>query len=230
MFPFIRAFGIYSAILMFFFASSSGATIYANSSNSSGVGILGYGATNFSSFGEVLNTSSGGLLTDFSLFASQGSAGKFDLVLSSWDGTQAVGPALYTSADFSYSGGAQALLFTGINTNLIAGNSYVAYLTVNGVSTPATNVYLAVGATNGIIGGGAVYSNSTAVNPLNSNIAWTNIVSGVPPTTSLDLQFSASISPVPEPEIYALLLAGLGLIASISFLRKNDLSNIPKSA
>jgi hypothetical protein len=48
---------------------------------------------------------------------------------------------------------------------------------------------------------------------------------------ALRVEFTNStISPVPEPQTYAMLLAGLGLLGFIVYRRKNDSSNMPMAA
>ena len=42
--------------------------------------------------------------------------------------------------------------------------------------------------------------------------------------------FELSISPVPEPETYGMMLAGLGLFGFIAYRRKNDSSGMPMAA
>lgn len=100
--------------------------------------------------GQVFNTS-GGFLSDWTFYATGGTAGNVKLVVADWNGNQAVGPAIYSSSDFLYSGSVQALSFTGINAALSAG-TYIAYLTVAGVITPAVVAFPASNSDSGLGG------------------------------------------------------------------------------
>jgi hypothetical protein len=189
-------------------AGLASAETYSNSNDGGTIGMFGsHGTPNF---GEVFQTT-GGVLSDWTFFASNGSMGNLKLVVANWDGYKAVGPSLYESL-LSYGGDAQALSFSGINANLAAG-SYIAYLTVAGVHLPATSVAFAGSNSNGGLGGSFAYLNSGGVDPLTQSSVWSNI-------SSYNLQYSATIAPVPEPETYAMMLAGLGLIGGIARRRK----------
>jgi len=126
------------------------------------------------------------------------------LVVAEWDGSKAVGSELYTSA-ISYAGGAQTLAFSGINLNLNAG-SYISYITVAGVSGAASDVFTKGSTGDGGLGGAFRYLNSGGVDPLTLGDTWDSYYVS-------NMQFSANISaPVPEPEIYAMMGLGLGLL------------------
>lgn len=198
-----------SAAAILLSANAALATTYSNSID----GYVG-GASIITPEGEVLNLSSGGTLTDFSFYAAYGFAGNVNLVVASWNGSQAVGPAFYTSPNFAYNGGAETLSFSGINTQLAAG-SYIAFLT--STSSPSLSAVETLGSSNsaGGIGGGFYYTNTNGINPLLLNQAWTTL-GGVP-----NLAYSATITAVPEPETYGMMMAGMGLMGFMVLRKKS---------
>ncbi|MDN2675913.1 PEP-CTERM sorting domain-containing protein [Janthinobacterium sp. SUN033] len=186
------------------------ATTFSNEFNGGELGYLG--AVGSTTYGETF-TSPGGVLNDFTLYASSGygtsnsGTGYVGFGIAAWDGTKAVGPALYTSAPIPYSGKTKAFEATGLNLALPLNKEYVAYLTVAGIQNPVYYVRMQGSNNNGELTGNHVYSN--AVDPLNASQPW-----GVDKTYYM--RFTASFTnntiPVPEPETYAMLLAGLGIV------------------
>lgn len=195
-------------LLALMMANMAAATTYSNTNDST---IIYFGSPDTTSYGQVFNTGNG-VLSDWTFQANSGTAGNLQLVVASWNGSQAVGPALYSSSAFAYAGGSEALSFTGINTSLSAGN-YIAYLTVAGVVKPASNVGIAGSNSDGGLTGGFRFLNSGGVDPLTQNQAWSSWY--VP-----NMNYQANISPAPEPETYALMLGGLGLVGAITRRRK----------
>jgi hypothetical protein len=87
----------------------------------------------------------------------------------------------------------------------------------------------AVALTGGAFSNPGVYSNYTI--PSNSGISSFEFDSGAAAgNTSIDNVVVTTLSPVPEPEAYAMMLAGLGLIGFIAYRRKNNSSNMLMAA
>ncbi|NEX61213.1 PEP-CTERM sorting domain-containing protein [Noviherbaspirillum galbum] len=181
------------------------ATVYSNSNDASS--IQSFGSPDTTSYGQTFNLGVASTVLDWSFYATSGNAGNLELVIANWNGSRAVGPALYLSPVASYAGGAQTVSFNGINAVLSAG-SYIAYLTVAGVAGPVSGVGFAGSSSDGGLGGGFRFLNSGGTDPLLLNDTWSNWF--VP-----DMQFTANIVPggvrVPEPGTLALL--GLGVLA-----------------
>lgn len=182
-------------------ASGAGAATFSNTANADDIFPFGYPDT--TTYGQTFNLSQASVLQDWSFFTASGNSGNLRLVVAAWDGSKAVGSELYTSA-ISYAGGAQTLAFGGINLNLNAG-FYVSYITVAGVTGAASDVFTKGSLNDGGLGGAFRYLNSNGIDPLALSDTWDSYY--VP-----SMQFEANISPVPEPEIYAMMGLGLGLL------------------
>ena len=189
-------------------------TVYSNADDgTSGISYMGDPDT--TSYGQFF-TAPGGVLKDFSFHAWSGASGNVALVVAAWDGSKAVGPALYTSAPISYDGGSQFLGANGINLALTAGTDYIAYLTVAGVTSPVSGVTIAGSDTATGLGGGFRYLNSALVDPLTLNFDWSDY-------SAQHLAYTATFgtaTAVPEPETYAMLLAGLGMMGVVARRRR----------
>lgn len=183
-------------------------TTYTNT-GAAGADIHYMGSPDTTSYGEFF-TAPGGFLKSFTFQALSGNSGNVDLTIAAWDGSKAVGPALYTSAPISYNGGSQYLGANGINLALTAGTNYIAYLTVAGVSSPMANVAIAGSNSDGGLGGGFRFLNSGGTDPLTLNDSWSSW--GVP-AMAYTATFAAA---VPEPETYGMLLAGLALVGMLA--------------
>lgn len=198
---------INSVLFFGIFANSASAAVYSNANDTDDIWYFGRNGT--TTYGQIFTTNDG-LLTDWSFYTTSGYAGDLSLEIASWDGVKAVGPSLYTSSTYYYAGGVQTLSFTGINTLLSAG-TYISYVTVADLTTPAKSVYFAGSISDGGLGGGFRYSNSYGVDLSPLLADWYTY--SVP-----NMQFSATITAatVPEPESLAMLLAGLGLLGVAS--------------
>lgn len=196
------------------FSGLAFAKTYSNAHNGS---IMPFGAPDTTSYGQVFN-GNGGILTDWSFYASSGNAGNLQLMIADWNGSYAVGPALYTSSIFSYSGGSQVFHFNGININL-ATDDYIAFITVAGLNDAASSVFMAGSRGNGGLGGGFTFANTNGINPLSlgSDADWESLGNWGPG----NMQFTAVIA-VPEPETYAMILAGLGVLGWTFHRRKKN--------
>ena len=187
-------------------------TVYSNADDGTG-GIAYLGEPDTTSYGQYF-TAPGGVLKGFSFQALSGESGDVALVVAAWDGSKAVGPALYTSAAINYAGGSQFLGAGDINLALTAGTDYIAYLTVAGIAAPISHVMIVGSDTATAIGGGFRYLNSNLVDPLALNFDW----NGFP---TQHLAYTATFAAaVPEAETYAMLLAGLGMMGLVARRRQ----------
>lgn len=113
----------------------------------------------------------------------------------------------------------------GVNITLAAGQSYDFFLDGTGGSytipfVHASNAALSGspqdGADNSMLWGEVVSGNfnQTSVQP------WTSLNNGWDKASDVNVQAFGSIGAVPEPETYAMLLAGLGLVGVVARRRK----------
>lgn len=191
-------------------------TVYSNSDD--GTNAISYmGEPDTTSYGQFF-TAPGGFLKDFSFHALSGTSGDVALVVAAWDGSKAVGPALYTSAPINYEGGSQFLGASGINLALTAGNNYIAYLTVANIAMPVSYVTIVGSGTATGLGGGFRYLNSGLVDPLTLNEGWSDYSV---PHMAYTATFGTATA-VPEPGTYIMLLAGMGMMGVVARRRKNQ--------
>ncbi|SEN54654.1 PEP-CTERM protein-sorting domain-containing protein [Duganella sp. CF517] len=191
-------------------------TVYSNADD--GTSAIAYmGEPDTTSYGQFF-TAPGGWLKDFSFQALSGASGDLALVVAAWDGSKAVGPALYTSAPITYEGGSQFLGASGINLALTAGTNYIAYLTVANIASPVSYVTFAGSDSDTGLGGGFRYLNSNLTDPLTLSESWNAF-------STQHLAYTATFgtaSAVPEPGTYVMLLAGMGMMGAIARRRKNQ--------
>jgi hypothetical protein len=203
---------IISTALLAGFMGSVQATTYTNLPSTSV--FTGFGAPYGGAVGQTLKGVSG-VLQDFTFYAAGGGAGDVVLMIAEWQQSKAVGPALYTSAPIAFGGGQQALTASGINVSLLADHTYVAYLHVGGLDNPAGVISMALTyANDGGLGGNAYYRESGG-DPLETPAySWNTL-------DEFSFSYTANIAAVPEPETYAMLLAGLGVVGFATRRKRN---------
>ena len=180
--------------------------------------------TNIFYFGDPDTTSYGqtfkaldSVLTDWSFYVA-GATGNFDLRVANWDGSKAVGPQLFsvsstTAATSASSLGNTKYSWSGINLSLATGSTYIAYITVAGVSGPTAQVPVGGHSSDAYADGGFFFLNSGGADPLSSSDSWS---SWFVPDMAFEANF-ASASPVPEPA--SLAAWSFGLVA-VTFARR----------
>jgi PEP-CTERM motif len=176
--------------------------------------------------GQVFSLVSEALLSSFSFYAIGNQTASLQLNVAQWNpATNAsnqspnlVGPSLLTTTGsamttYNATGGFTTIGFDNLGLNLNAGTKYIAYLTssdptVSGIQLSRTQT--AQDASG--FGLGHAYLSTIPGQgwqlPFNGN-------------GFLSLQYTAITAPVPEPETYAMLLAGLGLMGAVARRRKN---------
>lgn len=195
--------------LLLFSSLQAQATTYSNLSYPyHNISALGVWPPYLISMGETF-LSPGGMLRDFTFYAASGEGANVSLTIASWDGGKAVGPALYVSAPIEYTGGDHAIGAKEINLKLIPNENYIAYLTPVGIINPLSQVIMKGSwSDGGLPGGYRIQYTPEGVDLLEFQRDWFRDQSRVP-----NMAYTANITfPVPEPETYAMLLAGLAFV------------------
>ena len=159
------------------------------------------------SYGETFNAP-GGVLSSFGFMVdTAGATGDVKLVLSDWDGTKPIGPAIYTSAEFALNStpGMRWNIVNGINAPLTLGQSYIAYFTVVGVVDPIANPVLARTADDGGLGGMFSFHSSAPPQNWQHEPFQANLV--------YKAEFDVAKTPIPGTlPLLASALTGLGFV------------------
>lgn len=196
------------------------ATTYSNTESST---ISSFGTQDWNNWGETFVAPGQALQSwQFTLYTNSTSPSNVLFEVASWNGSYALSPVLYTSAPTSVQiglSGYQAVTFSNINLNLVQGNSYVAFMSVDGVSNPLNGSTLETSSSNAGLGGQEVFAGQSGQSVFNGS-AWGNYNGTYFGTGSeQSLQFSATFgsastaSSVPAPQSIYLALLGLsGLI------------------
>jgi hypothetical protein len=215
--------------LLLVFAGSASAATYTNvpSGANTGSPFVSFGnAANPSSdspkVGEVFSLTSAATLSSFSFYALGNTTASLQLNVAQWNpGTNAmnqaintVGPALLTTTGsavetYNSTGGFTTLKFDNLGLSLNSTTKYIAYLTS---SDPAvTGIQLSRTQTTQDASGFGIGNAYLSTIPGNG---WQLPFNG---NGFLSLQYAAVAAPVPEPETYALMLSGLGLLVTNNF-------------
>lgn len=209
--------------LLLVFAGNASAATYTNvpSGATTGLPFAYFGnAANPSGdspkVGEVFSLTSDAMLSSFSFYALGNTTASLQLNVAQWNpaSISPVLPLLTTTGSavetYDSTGGFTTLAFDNLGLSLNANTHYIAYLTSS--DPTVTHVQLSrIAKTADISGFGIAQANFSTI----SN-GW---VLG-PNNGFLSLQYTAVTTPVPEPESYAMLLAGLGLIGAAVGRRK----------
>lgn len=142
-------------------------------------------------------TAPGGVLQSFEFYAVSGYQGEATFGIVAWDAGRPVGNTLY-SAPVTYFGGAQTLSANDINLELKPDTEYLAVISAYGVGSLKNLVLQGSASDAGLDGAARI-----------RYVPWGEWER----TSAPNLAFTANFtSAVPEPETYAMLLIGLGLI------------------
>ena len=185
-------------------AAPASAAIYSNSFS----GVIGsFGLPDTTTYGQVF-VAPGGALTSWTFTTQDSSADGARFVVAAWGGSSISGGELYSASVGATAADANGTdhIYSGINLSLAAGSTYIAYLTVAGATNPTGQV-VASGSGTSPLGGLFVFNNSGGVDPIAYPAGW--YTGGWSPA---NLEYTAVFGTVPEPESWALMVAGFGLV------------------
>src|ERR1700754_3640627 len=175
-----------------------------------------FGTPNTATYGQTFTVGADNALNSFTMYLSggSGSALNFQAYVYAWNGSRAVGNALFSSATQQFNGAASqsAFDFSTGGLNLVSGQQYVAFLTTAGV---AGNGYAsAVMPFNGwgndaYAGGDFVFFNNGSDFARLTGQDWD--FAGGWGDVNFKADFTAGISAVPEPAAWGMLIGGFGL-------------------
>ena len=199
--------------------------------------IISWGVTDTSTYGQTFVAPSDNVLNNFTFYLGSqvGGSGpiQFQANVYAWDGTKAVGSALFTSAPQSYtpvsSGYTPVFTSTGI-TFLTVGQQYVAFLTTAGLQAGRPDSRVSWEATDGYqdaySGGQFVYINcGNDASQLTSSPWTTNILGSGDLAFQMNFRPSAPVSPTPEPSTVTVMALGVLGLAGLAFkARKRKLT------
>jgi len=177
--------------------------------------------------GEVFSLTSAAMLSTFSFYALGNTTASLQLNVAQRNldtnaknqAINSVGSALLTTTvtaveTFNSTGGFTTIEFNNLGLSLNANTKYIAYLTSS--DPTVTGIQLSRTQTTADTSGFGIGNAYLSTTP---GTGWQLPFSG---SGFLSLQYTAVTAPVPEPESYAMLLAGLGWLGFVARRRKQN--------
>jgi len=197
-------------------AGASAAT-YGNFGSFSGERGLPFGYPDTTAYGQIFTAPEATLDSWKFLINTNSNGGNAKLVIASWNGTSAVGPAIYESSAFAIGTGSGDYAFNGVGNiaaSLSVGQQYIAYFSVAGVINPVIGAVWAAAGSDGGLGGGDTYKNSNGADPLLSLDGWASPGTYQAGNWVFTAKFSTpATTPIPAAlPLFASALGGLGFV------------------
>jgi hypothetical protein len=164
--------------------------------------------------GQTFTASITGALTDFQFTLNNSSIASLYGAVYVWDGSK---PATMLWQSPVVSGTAGLLDFSPVGVNLTQGMTYVAFLSTYGIANHSGQATVA-----DCLPFAGCDSNTI---PNLGNMVFANVLADGPSWTSVnyrDATFSATISAVPEPSTWAMIILGFASVGFLAYRRKQE--------
>lgn len=179
-----------------------------------------FGTPDTATYGQTFTVGADNALNSFTMYLGGGSgtALNFQAYVYAWNGSRAVGNALFSSAtrQFNGSAGTAAFDFSTGGLNLVSGQQYVAFLTTTGVANSgyASAIMPFNGWGNDAYSGGdfVFFNNGNDFARLTGQ-NWD--FAGGWGDANFKADFTAGITAVPEPAAWGMLIGGFGLAGGL---------------
>jgi hypothetical protein len=198
--------------------SPASADVISNPINSYPFGSLGTGNYNTQYIGQTFKSPIAGQLTDFQFTLNSSTITSLYAAVYEWNGsnpTSLLWQSSTVSGIASGANGSGVLDFSPTGVNLLAGHTYVALLSTFGIA----------GDTGSAIFGSCFNAGCTTSDPNLGNLVYANVYSDGTKTWSnafgiYDATFQATVSAVPEPSTWAMMILGFFGVGFIAYRRR----------
>jgi PEP-CTERM motif len=209
---------ILPALMTVLLASHARSDVIIDTTGSATGEIIPFGVPNTATYGQLVTVPSAPNtdLVSFGFLIDGPNTETFKTYVYAWDGSEATGSALYTSAVQTLTGAGESLYTSTIagGLNLTAGEQYVLFASVSEVYTTSVGTATWFSAPDSAYPGGSfVFLNNGSDTSQWTSTPWTNV-------TALDSGFTAHFASTSVPEPSSIVMAGLGGLGLLACARR----------